>query len=101
MSVSVEEKCEQLWKLLKDKAPVLRPKIIVRGYDDDQLGALCRSEEQREELEAALDKFARSKKGQRCSCCGESVLEGGGTFASEWDFDFTKKRQILTRMSVC
>lgn len=100
MSSSIEDKCAQLWSLLKQKAPVLRPKIIVRGFDDDQLLALCLNSSQTDALESALDKFTNSKRGKCCSVCQESVAESGGTFASEWDFDFDKKAQILTRLSV-
>jgi len=101
MASTIEDKCLQLWQLLKLKAPVLRPKIIVRGFDDDQLLALCRSDAQKEALESTLDKFSNSKRGQRCSACRESVAESGGTFASEWDFDFDQKTQILSQLSVC
>lgn len=100
MSVSIEEKCEQLWSLLKDKAPALRPKIIVRGFDDDQLLALCATDEQREALEATLDRFTSSSRGSHCSLCAEEITEEGGAFASEWEFDFDKKAQILSRLSV-
>jgi hypothetical protein len=101
MSTSIEDKCQNLWQLLKSKAKVLRPKIIVRGFDDDQLLALCSSDDQKEALEATMDRFSNSKKGSLCSCCHESITEAGGTFASEWDFDFDKKLQILTHLSVC
>lgn len=100
MSASIEEKCEQLWRLLKEKAPVLRPKIIVRGYDDDQLLSLCATPEQSETVEASLDRFTSSSRGSHCSVCAEAITEDGGAFASEWDFDFDKKIQILSRLSV-
>lgn len=100
MSLSVEEKCEQLWSLLREKAPALKPKIIVRGYDDDQLLALCRTDEQKETLESALDRFSSSSRGSHCSACAEEIAEEGGAFASEWTFDFDKKVQILSRLSV-
>lgn len=100
MSISIEEKCDQLWSLLKAKAPALKPKIIVRGFDDDQLLALCSSDLQREALETSLDRFSSSSRGKHCSVCQEEITEAGGAFASEWDFDFDKKLQILSRLSV-
>jgi hypothetical protein len=101
MSVSIEDKCSQLWSLLSTKAPTLRPKIIARGFDDDQLLALCKTDEQRQTLEGALDKFSSSKRGSCCSACGEAITESGGTFASEWDFDFDAKSQVLSKLAVC
>lgn len=100
MSASIEDRCLQLWNLLLAKAPVLRPKIIIRGFDDDQLLALCKTEEQRESLESSLDRFSSSKRGSLCSICGDAITEVGGTFASEWHFDFEAKCQVLSKMSV-
>lgn len=100
MSVSVETQCEKLWEQLKSKAPVLRPKIIARGFDDDQLLGLCKTEEQKEALEAALERHSSGKKGTHCSSCREVITEGGGIFASEWQYDFNSKLQILHRLAV-
>ena len=68
----MEKECLQLADCLKSLSPKLHINIKPRGFDDNFLRTLCKTKQQKEQLEAFL---AKDSTFTNCSTCN-TVLEG-------------------------
>ncbi|XP_049848539.1 uncharacterized protein LOC126315329 [Schistocerca gregaria] len=93
---AVESQLEALWNILKQKAPILRPKIIPRGYDDEQLSSLCNSTQFQL---CNLEKQALELTHGRCSICDQE-MRLAARLATEWSFNFKELVMSLNKLMV-
>lgn len=96
--MSAEEKCLEILKIRDQVAPIFRPKVIPRGFDDNGLQSLCKTKEQRRELEACIEEY--SSKITKCSVSGVSLADGPSFFCTEWAFNPEDKTITLSRLLV-
>lgn len=90
----IEDNCRELWELLNEKAPNLRPKIIPRGYDDKHLKKVWRcSEFSIEQLENYISNYCNGT----CSICG-TKMGHAGHLMTEYAFDFDGKTLWLKKL---
>ena len=89
-----ETQCNNLFQLLKQKAPKLSPKIIPRGFDDDNLKNLCKTTKQQEDLVNFEQK--RNTAGQ-CTICSVSRTLHLDTV---WSLDFSASTYKLEKIQV-
>eukprot|EP01124_Arcella_intermedia_P025147 TRINITY_DN442_c0_g2_i1.p1 TRINITY_DN442_c0_g2~~TRINITY_DN442_c0_g2_i1.p1 ORF type:complete len:250 (-),score=74.39 TRINITY_DN442_c0_g2_i1:19-768(-) len=83
----VESRCTEIDGILRRKAPVLRPKIIPRGYDDCGFSVFCHSEEDRKALEAFKSEPSD------CFMCKQPST----SFSTLWSLNFNKKEYTFQR----
>ncbi|KAL0480779.1 CHI3L1 [Acrasis kona] len=88
--MSIESQFQSVLDSLKKNAPNLSPKIIPRGYDDNNLALFCPGKKEKEHLSDAI------KKNEPTVCdtknCG---LEAQLTFTTLWSIQIQSKTYVL------
>jgi hypothetical protein len=87
---------QEMIQLINNIAPVLQPKIIPRGYDDNGLQNIFKSPSEREQLNQIIADYSKRQKG--CKYCG--VKDIVFRFNTCWEIDFTNSIYQLKNLEV-
>ena len=88
--------CPRYLSLLAEKASVLTPRIIPKGYDDQQLAAFCLTAERKAELQQLI---AQEHKNHKQCACG-TLSKEAEHFSTKWEIDPEEKTYKLRTLEV-
>lgn len=93
----MSEPTQRLQAALLIKAPVLQPRIIPRGYDDQCLQVFCHTAERTTELQKITKEL--TEKSSRCGAC-ESLNKKASHLTTFWETDEEERTHNLRSIKV-